>query len=107
MPSSEMLRRVTLVKTDMVFLRSVSRLLVRANIVPSSPILVTLMVEVLRSCETAVLTRVTWRKIQEDGIIHEHLDDICCFLVVIASYGSAHVNLSELDPIAACSHTYL
>jgi hypothetical protein len=36
MPSSGMLRRV-----DLVFLRSVRRLLVTANIVPSSPILVT------------------------------------------------------------------
>jgi hypothetical protein len=30
-----------------------------ANVVPSSPILVTLMMEALRSSETSVLTRVT------------------------------------------------
>jgi predicted hotdog family 3-hydroxylacyl-ACP dehydratase len=36
------------------FLRSVRRLLVTANVVPSSPILVTLMKEALRSSETSV-----------------------------------------------------
>jgi hypothetical protein len=37
-----------------VFLRSVRRLLVTANVVPSSPILVTLMNEAIRSSETSV-----------------------------------------------------
>jgi hypothetical protein len=84
MPSSWMLRRVALVRTDVseersasiirvrrvgelhiVFLRSVCRLLVTANTIPSSSILVTLMIEVLRSSETSVLTRATWRNIPE------------------------------------------
>jgi hypothetical protein len=52
MPSSWMLRRVTLVRT--VFLRSLLRLLVTANVVPSSPILVTPMMEAIRSSETSV-----------------------------------------------------
>jgi hypothetical protein len=99
--SSGMLRRVALVRTDVSeelsasFIRvtriselgttlavtsyrrtlrrnSVRRLLVTASIVPSSPILVTLMKESLRSSKTFVLTRGTGRKIPEDTILHSH-----------------------------------
>jgi hypothetical protein len=88
MVSSGMLRRVALVRTDvseercasiirvtrigeldLVFLRSVRRLLVTASVVPSSPILVTLMKEALRSSQTSVLTRATRRNIPEDTIL--------------------------------------
>jgi hypothetical protein len=43
-----------------------------ANAVPSSPSLVTLMMEALRSSETSVLTRATWHNISEDGMHHSH-----------------------------------
>jgi hypothetical protein len=37
--------------------------------VPSSPILVTLMMGVTHSSKTLVLTRATWHHIPEDGIL--------------------------------------
>jgi hypothetical protein len=68
-----MFRRVALVRTDkLVFLCSVRRFLVTVNVVPSSVILLTLMMEELRSSETSVFTRATLRKIPEDGIPCSH-----------------------------------
>jgi hypothetical protein len=65
-----MLRRVAL-----VLLRSVLRLLVTANVAPSSSIFVIVMTDAIRSSETSVLTRATRRDILEDGNLHSHRRD--------------------------------
>jgi hypothetical protein len=63
--------RVTRICELRIFLRSMCQLLVTANI-PSSPILLTLMMEALHSSVTPVLTRATRHDIPEDSIFHSH-----------------------------------
>jgi hypothetical protein len=58
--------------SDIVLLRSMLRLPVTANVVPSSPILITLMMEAIRFSKKSVLTRSTRRHIPGNGMLHSH-----------------------------------
>jgi hypothetical protein len=52
-----------------------------ANVVPSSPILVNLIVEALHSSGASVLARASRRNIPEDGILHSHrLENFKCYI---------------------------
>jgi hypothetical protein len=71
MASSGMLSRVALVRTDVSEELSASIISYNtASVVPSSPILVTLIMEALSSSETSVLIRATRLNVPEDAILH-------------------------------------
>jgi hypothetical protein len=59
-------------QSDIVFLLGVLQLLGTANVVPSSPILATVIMEAIRISDTSDSTRATRFTIPEDGILRSH-----------------------------------
>jgi hypothetical protein len=57
-------------------IRSVLQLQDTVNVVPSSPIIFSLIMEAIRSSETSVLTRATRSSMPEGAILHSHRREI-------------------------------
>jgi hypothetical protein len=80
-------------------------LLVTANVVPSSPIVATQMMEVICSFQMPVLTTATWHNIPEDGILHSHCHEN------LKSYKSLlsitySMTLISLRSVQECKYNY-
>jgi hypothetical protein len=77
-------------------------LLVTTNVVPSSLILVTLMMEALHSSESSVLTRVARRNVLEDSILQRMTSFQCYEMTSVNSstycfvYVECHSNFDYL-----------
>jgi hypothetical protein len=80
--SSTRVTRIGELGTTLAVTSKQSRLVVTAYIVPSSLILVNLMMEAILSSETSVLTRAIWRNITLDGILYRNAGLVLVTIIV-------------------------
>jgi hypothetical protein len=90
-----------------VFLRRMFRLLVTAAVVPSSPILVTLMMEAIHASVTSFLTRATRSIISEDVIHHSHRrEHLNSYIISLQQLWLIYTCLFWLIRVMYCVHEF-
>jgi hypothetical protein len=78
------------------------QLLVTANVVPSSPILVTVMMEAILFSKMLVLTSAAWHNSSEDGILHGH-----CHENLISYKHSGTLHIEKPQNYSQITYCYL
>jgi hypothetical protein len=74
-------------RNTIAFFRSVLWLLVVANVVPNSPVFLTLVMEAIHFSESSVLARATRRYNPEDGILHSHRRENLKSYIALTGWG--------------------
>jgi hypothetical protein len=83
---------------NFVLLRIVRRLLVKAKVVPSSPILATLKMVALCSTETSVPTRATRRNTPEGAILPSHRrENLKSYTINLSHFRTPHLASTSFD----------
>jgi hypothetical protein len=76
--------------------RNTLQLLVTANVVPSSLILLTLMMEAMSFSETSVLIPLTWHRIPDDSIPHSHYNETLKSYTAMTCTNCLNLNINPI-----------